>query len=61
MNAIWILEQRYRERKKGKWSPWDLCYGANFYSLRPTDREMSDTYMQRRAVEFHRIEEPDKP
>jgi hypothetical protein len=56
MKSIWILEQRYRVRKNGKWSPWVDSYGTMFYPERPADRETDDGYMQRRAVEFRRVE-----
>ena len=56
MKSIWILEQRVRTRKNGKWSPWEDLYGTMFYPERPTDREVDDVYFQRRAVEFRRVE-----
>ena len=45
MDSVWIIEQRIRERRNGKFSEWETVDGV---------------YIQRRAVEFRRVAEGTK-
>ena len=55
--TIWIVMQRRRERKNGKWSEWEECYGERYYTDRPISREVDEVYIQRRAFSFSRTEQ----
>ena len=57
MNSIWIIERRFRERKNGKWSPWNAIFGTSYHAPRPTECETKTVYMETRAVEFIRAQE----
>ena len=60
MASYWILEFRTRTRSNGKWSEWRKMVHperpTTAWPKYPSEQVVYETYYQRRAVEYKRIE-----